>query len=838
MTKGQTNLVQAFVDVWPGHVETVLDVGCGDGKVTAAIASRVPGRFVGLDSSAQALTRIALPCILGDATRLPFEDGAFDLVMSSDTLEHLPEASYPDAWCELFRVAGKYVMVAVPLREELLDATTRCLACLRTYHVNWHQRAHDLDDIFGCAAKGWQVQYSVASGESWSERHPLETAFRRYARNEWAAWRDSVCPFCGAKGHDPAPDGPLSHLAGLALGQEIYHALAHSRVWRSKSEILVLFSRSPVASPQLTAPLVIERFASEYAPNVQGSAANLTSYPQVARSAAGLDADLVIQFPVYGEPEVLVVTRSAASPGDAVEASLEDGIGLVFSGRLLDPAQNFKQIALPRPIRPGVYGVLVRTRHAAHIDAMRLGESPLVRWLASGEHSKPTYYRTNAEPALFIQVDGECWYDESFLSAPSLPRDTIVPSVIAALETQASAAIEHAQQRQAERHELADLRRECEALRVTIQNMTAEKSALQSQAARINALEVEIQNLTSRNAVLSGREKEADRLIVDLQNLRAELEILRERAALAESLQVRVQNLEAERTALLGRVREGESFAVQVENLSAERISLLQRAGEADKLAVDVQNLHAETTLLRERAMLAENLQVKVQNLEAERDALLGRVREGESFAVQVENLTAERNSLLRRAGEADRLAVHVQNLTAERDALQTRVIEAEALEVRQQNLAAERDQLLERAKEADRIAVTVQNLAAERDHFRAQAEEVGRLEAESRDLLSQVADLNGVIEGLRKRLETSDQEIDDARQRHRGLLSEMAALRQQLQLELDRVNALQLTLAEAQKQREQQQAELQATQLRVEARVGEALRNLGKALRRRAGEG
>ena len=34
--------------------ETVLDIGCGDGKVTAAIAAQLPnGRVVGIDSSPQ-----------------------------------------------------------------------------------------------------------------------------------------------------------------------------------------------------------------------------------------------------------------------------------------------------------------------------------------------------------------------------------------------------------------------------------------------------------------------------------------------------------------------------------------------------------------------------------------------------------------------------------------------------------------------------------------------------------------------------------------------------------------------------------------------------------------
>lgn len=93
--------VLALLDV-KGN-ERVLDVGCGNGKVTAEIASRVPrGSVVGIDPSAQ---MIALACAefgsgsapnlrfeTGDARRIPFR-GEFDLIVSFNALHWIPEQS-------------------------------------------------------------------------------------------------------------------------------------------------------------------------------------------------------------------------------------------------------------------------------------------------------------------------------------------------------------------------------------------------------------------------------------------------------------------------------------------------------------------------------------------------------------------------------------------------------------------------------------------------------------------------------------------------------------------------------------------------------------------------
>jgi len=76
--------------------ESVLDIGCGDGKVTAEIAALVPnGRVVGVDNSPEMVRFAAggfrgesvpnLLFLLRDARKLDF-DGEFDVVFSNATL--------------------------------------------------------------------------------------------------------------------------------------------------------------------------------------------------------------------------------------------------------------------------------------------------------------------------------------------------------------------------------------------------------------------------------------------------------------------------------------------------------------------------------------------------------------------------------------------------------------------------------------------------------------------------------------------------------------------------------------------------------------------------------
>jgi SAM-dependent methyltransferase len=72
-----------------------LDAGCGTGNATRCVGEAFPGAKVfGLDLSAGMLGRArdklaGVPLVRGDAARLPFAAGAFDVMLSTYVLHHL-----------------------------------------------------------------------------------------------------------------------------------------------------------------------------------------------------------------------------------------------------------------------------------------------------------------------------------------------------------------------------------------------------------------------------------------------------------------------------------------------------------------------------------------------------------------------------------------------------------------------------------------------------------------------------------------------------------------------------------------------------------------------------
>lgn len=113
--------------------ESLLDVGCGEGRTTLNFAQRLAGRpVVGLDlNNDGSLTshwskndRDNLSYVVGDAARLPFADDEFDMVAAIEIVEHVDR---PDLVLgELSRVARRHLLVSVP-REPLwriLNVTT------------------------------------------------------------------------------------------------------------------------------------------------------------------------------------------------------------------------------------------------------------------------------------------------------------------------------------------------------------------------------------------------------------------------------------------------------------------------------------------------------------------------------------------------------------------------------------------------------------------------------------------------------------------------------------------------------------------------------------------
>ncbi|PSP92246.1 SAM-dependent methyltransferase [Halobacteriales archaeon QS_4_66_20] len=102
----------ALADLALGSRERVLDVGAGTGELTGVLREETPGTVVALDADSELLGEVPAPRVLGDATRLPFRDDAFDLVVCQALLVNLPE---PERTLGAFaRVSSDRVAVVEP----------------------------------------------------------------------------------------------------------------------------------------------------------------------------------------------------------------------------------------------------------------------------------------------------------------------------------------------------------------------------------------------------------------------------------------------------------------------------------------------------------------------------------------------------------------------------------------------------------------------------------------------------------------------------------------------------------------------------------------------------
>jgi SAM-dependent methyltransferase len=99
-------LVDALRRAMPGETKTILDVGCGDGRIGAMLCAsdfEVEG--------VEVLPRIgcAIPCRPYDGTTLPFADNSFDLVMLVDVLHHCSDVQH--MLSEVCRISRKYILI-------------------------------------------------------------------------------------------------------------------------------------------------------------------------------------------------------------------------------------------------------------------------------------------------------------------------------------------------------------------------------------------------------------------------------------------------------------------------------------------------------------------------------------------------------------------------------------------------------------------------------------------------------------------------------------------------------------------------------------------------------
>jgi SAM-dependent methyltransferase len=131
------------------HSSTVLDIGCGDGKVGYLIQQKEPSiRVHGLEVMAR--PSCLLECAVFDGKRIPYDDGSFDVCMFIDVLHHSQEVQ--PLLKEGCRVSRGWIVIKDHLCEGIVD----------------HWRLRSMDWV-GNLPHGVQLTYNYQTRGQWTE---------------------------------------------------------------------------------------------------------------------------------------------------------------------------------------------------------------------------------------------------------------------------------------------------------------------------------------------------------------------------------------------------------------------------------------------------------------------------------------------------------------------------------------------------------------------------------------------------------------------------------------------------------------------------------------------
>lgn len=241
----ETERIKQTIALIPGDCSSVLDVGCGDGRITNCLLSHQYKCVVGLDQSSKALQYVKAEKILGSVDKLPFSDRSFDVVLCCELLEHLPSEVYPSAVEEIERVAKKYIAITVPNNEALKRTFVTCPYCGCSFHAWRHLRSFDRESLTSLC-NTFQMETIRAYRPS-LKIYPLLTLIVKVARffklvSARGFPADALCPQCGYSSTGKASSANLtkerSRFSFLIPPAQVVAINKKSRGW-----LLVLYKR-------------------------------------------------------------------------------------------------------------------------------------------------------------------------------------------------------------------------------------------------------------------------------------------------------------------------------------------------------------------------------------------------------------------------------------------------------------------------------------------------------------------------------------------------------------------------------------------------------------------
>jgi len=196
------NKIEKIFGFIPSDVKTIIDIGCGDGTITNKLAIKY--EVTGVDRSANALKFVTTTKILSSSEKIDVPDKSFDMVFSSELLEHLEDRVFYATIKEMKRISKKYIFLTVPNNETIEKGFIKCPNCGWIFNRAYHLRSFNPKKIkeyfleyeflktieFGSGNRGYNkfllnIKHRFVPSQAWIPKYWTRSSLRK-----------SMCPKC------------------------------------------------------------------------------------------------------------------------------------------------------------------------------------------------------------------------------------------------------------------------------------------------------------------------------------------------------------------------------------------------------------------------------------------------------------------------------------------------------------------------------------------------------------------------------------------------------------------------------------------------------------------
>jgi len=190
LSKSEQKRINLFLSKIP-ICNRVLELGCADGRIIDNVKADYK---IGIDFVIKPLKNVKAKVYVSNISDLPFDDNSFDVVISSEVLEHLDTKTFHKALKEMNRVSSKYIIISVPYREQLIQLLAQCSNCKKFYHAFLHKRSfsdNDFVEIFPDFKIVKSFKYGTTSNI------PRFLLKLKYITGSYFIGKNGICPYCG-----------------------------------------------------------------------------------------------------------------------------------------------------------------------------------------------------------------------------------------------------------------------------------------------------------------------------------------------------------------------------------------------------------------------------------------------------------------------------------------------------------------------------------------------------------------------------------------------------------------------------------------------------------------